>query len=255
MESEADGEERVIATAEQIVMSLGNTHGMTQDMLNILSTFDHRFSNITDRLGAHLEERLLSAQQLLLRWEEGNSSFSSSRHHHHHHHHSPSPPMIWDGPPDQARAYLEAVDEIHNLMKALHVSDGDKPNDTLERARSVHAVAMARLLREFRHALLHHREPLRPDTLLSLPPNRVSFHSNREEEETEGEIEEEIHPPGQDRATVDDDDLSIDLVRPAAVPVLRDIAKRLIAGNHEQECCQVYSSARGVVLDENLIKL
>jgi hypothetical protein len=46
----ADGEERVLITAQQIVRSLGTTYiAMTDDMLQILSNFDHRFSSMNDK--------------------------------------------------------------------------------------------------------------------------------------------------------------------------------------------------------------
>ncbi len=46
----ADGEERVLITTQQIVRSLGTTNiAMTDDMLQILSNFDHRFSNMNDK--------------------------------------------------------------------------------------------------------------------------------------------------------------------------------------------------------------
>ncbi len=46
----ADGEERVLIIAQQIVRSLGTTDtAMTDDMLQIFSNFDHRFSNMDDK--------------------------------------------------------------------------------------------------------------------------------------------------------------------------------------------------------------
>jgi len=46
----ANGEERILITAEQIVRSLGTTNtAMTDDMLQILSNFDQRFSNMNDK--------------------------------------------------------------------------------------------------------------------------------------------------------------------------------------------------------------
>ncbi|CAM6057325.1 unnamed protein product [Sphagnum tenellum] len=45
----ADGEERVLITAQQIVR-LGTTDtAMMDDMLQILSNFDHRFSSMNDK--------------------------------------------------------------------------------------------------------------------------------------------------------------------------------------------------------------
>jgi hypothetical protein len=46
----ADGKEQVLITTQQIVKSLGTTNtAMTDDMLQILSNFDHRFSSMNDK--------------------------------------------------------------------------------------------------------------------------------------------------------------------------------------------------------------
>jgi len=46
----ADGEERVLIITQQIVRSLCTTDtAMTDDMLQILSNFDHRFSSMNDK--------------------------------------------------------------------------------------------------------------------------------------------------------------------------------------------------------------
>jgi hypothetical protein len=45
-----NGEEQVLITTQQIVRSLGTTDiAMTDDMLQILSNFDHRFSSMNDK--------------------------------------------------------------------------------------------------------------------------------------------------------------------------------------------------------------
>jgi hypothetical protein len=45
-----DGEERILTTAQQIVRSLGTIDiTMIDDMLQILSNFDHRFSSMNDK--------------------------------------------------------------------------------------------------------------------------------------------------------------------------------------------------------------
>jgi hypothetical protein len=46
----ADGKERILTTSQQIVRSLGTIDtAMTDDMLQILSNFDHRFSSMNDK--------------------------------------------------------------------------------------------------------------------------------------------------------------------------------------------------------------
>jgi hypothetical protein len=45
-----NGEERVLIIAQQIVRLLGTTNtAMTDDMLQILLNFDHRFSSMNDK--------------------------------------------------------------------------------------------------------------------------------------------------------------------------------------------------------------
>ncbi|CAM6065663.1 unnamed protein product [Sphagnum tenellum] len=45
-----DGEKRVLITAQQTVRSFGTTNtAMTDDMFQILSNFDHRFSSMNDK--------------------------------------------------------------------------------------------------------------------------------------------------------------------------------------------------------------
>lgn len=244
MESQVDGEERVIATAEQIVRRLATTTDMTQDMLSILSTFDHRFSNIPH---PHLHHRLQTAENLLLQWNLPSPTAARS-----HHHHQGSGSMIWDGPPDQAQAYLDAVDEVHYLMNKLHVSKGNN-TETLERAQGVHDLAMARLAEELRHSLLHHNEPLEPQRLHHSISRAVvsSAQPPPEEEEEEEELDQPESQPQIECKSCKNPSL-IYLVCRTAIPNIRAIVKRLIAGDREQECCQVYSAARRAVLDDNL---
>lgn len=259
MKEKMDGEERVIATAEQIVRRLGTTSDMTHDMLSILSTFDHRFSNITDRLDPHLDHRLHAAEKLLLR---SDLATSTARSHHHHYHH-----MIWDGPPDQAQAYLDAVDEVHYLITTLHVSKGNNTN-TLERAQAAHDVAMARLAEELRHALHHHNEPLEPEQFQHIVARTVASSRSplAEDEEAEEELRQaepqaqpERHPKPQAECksfkNPKEPASLIYVFCTTVIPDIRAIVKRLIAGDREQECCQVYAAARRAVLDDNLSRL
>ncbi len=130
----ADGEERVLITAQQIVRSLSTTDtAMMDDMLQILSNFDHRFSTMNDKpnklefntshevgtiatdedlqskcsrpssRGAGsskmIESRFDHAEDVVVRWHLGYSERAKQQ-------------RIFECPEEEASTYLEAVDEV-----------------------------------------------------------------------------------------------------------------------------------------------
>lgn len=264
-----EGDERVIATAQQIVRSLATTETMTKDMLRILSNFDNRFSSMTERLGtdtvSDIEERLASAEEVVLRWD-GNSSEAARE------------SMIWEGPPDEAASYLQAVDEVQRLTESLESislteNDNDESNNNdfhgselLDRAQNVLQIAMARLEEEFQNILVQQGEIFEPERLYQMihgPVSRVSFCSSRHEDmpdvasisSGEGEGDRDEDAQNLLGNTDNSGDLIIDLIRPEVIPDLKDIAERMVASKYERECCQVYSTVRREILDEGLRRL
>lgn len=264
-----EGDERVIATAQQIVRSLATTETMTKDMLRILSNFDNRFSSMTERLGdaagSDIEERLASAEEMVLRWDSSSSEAVRQS-------------MIWEGPPDEAASYLQAVDEVQRLMESLESlsltendnDDNDNNNinggELLDRAQNVLQIAMARLEDEFHNILVQQSEIFEPERLgdrIHGPVSRVSFCSSRHEDLPDvasissGDGEGDHDEDAQNLHVNHDSsgDLVIDLIRPEVIPDLKDIAERMVASKYERECCQVYSNVRRELVEEGLIRL
>lgn len=264
-----EGDERVIATAQQIVRSLATTETMTKDMLRILSNFDNRFSSMTERLGndagSDIEERLAAAEEVVLRWDASSSEVARQS-------------MIWEGPPDEAASYLQAVDEVQRLTESLEglslaENDNDDSNNNdingsqlLDRAQNVLQIAMARLEDEFHNILVQQSEIFDPDRLYQMihgPVSRVSFCSSHHEDLPDvasissGEGEGDRDEDAQNLLVNTDSsgDLVIDLIRPEVIPDLKDIAERMVASKYERECCQVYSTVRREILDEGLQRL
>lgn len=264
-----EGDERVIATAQQIVRSLATTETMTKDMLRILSNFDNRFSSMTERLGdaagSDIEERLASAEEMVLRWDSSSSEAVRQS-------------MIWEGPPDEAASYLQAVDEVQRLMESLESlsltendnDDNDNNNinggELLDRAQNVLQIAMARLEDEFHNILVQQSEIFEPERLgdrIYGPVSRVSFCSSHHEDLPDvasissGDGEGDHDEDAQNLHVNHDSsgDLVIDLIRPEVIPDLKDIAERMVASKYERECCQVYSNVRRELVEEGLIRL
>jgi len=173
----ADGEEGVLITAQQIVRSLGTTDtAMTDDMLQILSNFDHRFSNMNDKpkklefntshevgttatnedlqskhsrpssRGAGsskmIKLRFDHAEDVVVRWHVGYLERAKQQ-------------RIFECPEEEASTYLEAVDEVQNLLDQLSVQNKEEEQQpaTLERAQNVIQLVMERLEEEFCHFL------------------------------------------------------------------------------------------------------
>ncbi|KAF2302647.1 hypothetical protein P3X46_023512 [Hevea brasiliensis] len=231
-------DDRVLATAQQIVKSLNTTKNVREDMLLIFSSFDNRLSNITDLIKeeSNSQSRLDVAEKVILRWD-------SARH---------SAPT-WDEAPEEAAEYLTAVDEILDLLDELSIRSD---NEIIDRAETAVQVAMSRLEEEFRHLLIRNTVPLDAERLYgSIRRVSLSFVSNEgeigEEFESFGEIDNEstcFHERGGSLG----DDVCVDLINSESVEDLKMIAERMIRSGYEKECVQVYSNVRRDALDECL---
>uniref|UniRef100_A0A5B7AJJ1 Exocyst subunit Exo70 family protein n=1 Tax=Davidia involucrata TaxID=16924 RepID=A0A5B7AJJ1_DAVIN len=235
--TEGQGQEKLMATAQQIMMNLNPPDDQREDMLLIFSSFDNRLSNIKDLMGnsdCKPDDPFEAAEKIILRWD---SSSVSSRH-----------SFPWEGLHGEAAEYLSAVDDILQLIEGDTIQSESEIRD---RAESAVQMAMSRLEDEFRHILIQNTVPL--DAEGSIRRVSLSFASN------DGEIED-FESFGEDdqvgycheRATSLADDFCMDLIQPNAVGKLKEIADRMIRSGYEKECCQVYSSVRRDVLDECL---
>lgn len=264
--SNGGAEDRVLATAQQIVKSLNTPKEVREDMMLIFSSFDNRLSNIktvmTDQNDALLA-RLEAAETIIHRWDGGNdsshhSSSSSGNHR------SSSFSLSFDGSPDEATEFLSAVDEIISLL--VDLSSENKP-DMVDRADSALQMAMSLLEDEFRRILIRNTVPLDAERLYgSMRRVTLSF--------ADGDVTEDFENFGlvangdgdgsgsgsrrrlfHERGGSIGCDLWVDLINPTAVEDLKEIAERMIRAGYEKECVQVYSTVRRDALDECLMIL
>ncbi|KAG6385963.1 hypothetical protein SASPL_154846 [Salvia splendens] len=241
MAAAIQGEDKVLATAQRIVQSLGNTSD-TDDMLLIFSTFDNRLSTLSsfvenpsaaaDGESSATPSRFDDAERIILSHTD-SSSF-----------------------PDD---YLDAVDEIIQLTKEFSLAS---PDEVLDRAENALQLAMTRLEDEFRLVLIRNTVPLDPDRLhhhrstLSSSAAAIAIAateffngdgSESIEDVSSGRYSHHSHGRG---VSFGWDDMSIELIHPDAVTELGEIADRMIRSGYEKECCQVYCSVRRDVLEE-----
>ncbi|KAM2438131.1 hypothetical protein ACFX1W_015160 [Malus domestica] len=239
------GEDRVLATAQQIVKSLNTPKEVREDMLLIFSSFDNRLSNITNLINGEDskadEDRFGEAEKVIFRWESKSEAHRNS--------------VPWEESPVEAGEYLAAVDEILTLMEGLSVRSD---NELVDRAENALQIAMTRLEDEFRHILIRNTVPFDSDRLYgSIRRVSLSFVSN------DGEIDDEFGSFGEEDRDAGRfherggslGDTDVDLIHPDAVVELKEISERMIRSGYEKECVQVYNSVRRDALDECLVIL
>ncbi|GKV13794.1 hypothetical protein SLEP1_g24772 [Rubroshorea leprosula] len=237
------GEDRVLATAQQIVNSLNTPKEVREDMLLILSSFDNRLSHITDLVKDEsntAQGRLDAAEKVILRWE--TSSSGSSRHH----------SLPWEEAPEEVDEYFSAIDDILQSVGDLTIRSD---NEIMDRAETAIQMAMSRLEDEFRHILISNTVPLDAERLYgSIRRGEQFFPSIDEEFESFGEVDRErgcFHERGPSLR----DDVCVDLINADALIDLKEIADRMIWSGYEKECVQVYCNVRRDALDECLVIL
>ncbi|KAJ0536645.1 putative exocyst complex component Exo70, cullin repeat-like-containing domain superfamily [Helianthus annuus] len=231
MAATVEGQDRVLATAQQIVKSLNINNQATEDMLLILSSFDNRLSNISDLT----DHRFETAEQVILRHDSVGLGETSSE-------------------------YLEAVDTIIKLTENLNIQS-DCNGEVIDRAENALQLAMLKLEDEFYHVLIRNTVPLDVDRLYgSIRKGSVSFAANEIEIEDDFESSYREDDCGgssycYDRGLSFGGDVCVDLVYADAIKELKAIADRMIRSGYEKECCQVYCNVRRDVLDECLLIL
>ncbi|XP_078435107.1 exocyst subunit exo70 family protein F1 [Wolffia australiana] len=238
MEASVEGEERVIAAAQQIVRSLGTSKNMKEDILLILSTFDNRFSNITDLVGGGGNARLTAAEEVISRW--GDSSVGSSFRF-----------LPWEESPEEVAEYLAAVDDVISLSE---------DPDLLNRAEIALQTAMERLEEEFRRVMVQNAESFDAARLyVSCRSLSASFASGAalgiDDYDSYVEDDHEGYAEGGSFRGSFSEDLSVGMVKAEAIPHLKSIADRMIRAAYENECCQVFCSVRREFLDESIAAL
>ena len=229
-----DGDDRVIAAAQQIVRSLGTSKNMKEDILLILSNFDNRLSNITNLVGNGANSRL-AATEVIHRWSD---SF-----------------LPWEDSPDEISDYLSAVDDVISLTES-----NSEDADVRDRAENALQMAMEKLEEEFRRLMTQNTEPM--DTARLFESSRsvhASFASRSsvsvDEFDSFVEDERDAYGVGKSFRISFSEDLPVQIVKAEAIPHLQSIAERMIRARYEKECCQAYGSVRRGFLDESIARL
>ncbi|CAN6841282.1 unnamed protein product [Brassica oleracea] len=228
-----NGEEKLLAVARHIAKTLGHNESMADDILQIFSTFDGRFSREKLSEGqpgedgstvAALERALNSLDSQISRFVAADQP-------------------IWADPADSA-AFLDAIDELVNITREWsHVANEKPVGVCLARADEMLQQAMFRVEEEFRSLMERGAESF-----------AVNSHRLDSDEEVEGDddYDGDQIPVAQ---PLTDYDLIIDALPSATINDLHEMAKRMVAAGFGKSCSHVYSACRREFLEESVSRL
>ncbi|CAJ1970720.1 unnamed protein product [Sphenostylis stenocarpa] len=242
-----NGEEKLLAVARHIAKTLGHNNTMSDDIFQILSNFDGRFSreNLSEK-GVDADSRACAALDHSLKSLDHRIS----------HYVSTDRPIWADAA--HAAAFLDAVDELVAVVAEWnHLASDKSVAACLVRAEDMLQHAMFRLEDEFRTLMERGGESfgLTRSYRNGESTENMPFDLDEEDEEDDdarnGGDEEQIPVA----LPVTDFDIVIDALPSGTINDLHEIAKRMVAGGFGKECSHVYSSCRREFLEESVSRL
>jgi hypothetical protein len=266
-----DGEEKLLATVQRIVQTLGSSDTMTEDILKVFSNYDGRLS--LDKLyaaraaaaaaasgggggGGIVAERSMptsppaaaavpatgprppvtSMERTVRALDRQISQFVAMDR------------LIWADSAD-ADAFLEAVDDLIGTVQELDAAGTNRA--LLDRADELLSRCMARLEDEFR-ALIE-----RPDAAAPAVPGGFGSDGSDDEDDDFGAGDgygygDEPIPIAK---PVTDYDVVIDALSPGSIANVHQIARRMVDAGFGRECAEAYAAARRGFVDESVARL
>ncbi|KAL8050458.1 hypothetical protein ABFX02_06G083300 [Erythranthe guttata] len=238
--------------AAQMREALVKSQSITDNMVSILGSFDHRLSALETamrptqirthairRAHENIDKTLKAADVIL-------SQFDLSRQ---------AEAKILKGPHEDLESYLQAIDQLRNNIQFFNSNKSFKSSDgVLNHTNSVLTKAISKLEEEFRQLLLSYSKPVEPERLFECLPN--SMRPSGSPGDSGGKIpSSNSHSDHQNNTTENSIYTTPTLIPPRILPLLHDLAQQMVQAGNKQQLQKIYRDARSSVLDESLRKL
>ncbi|KAK2634291.1 hypothetical protein Ddye_029083 [Dipteronia dyeriana] len=230
--------------------SLLKSQTITDNVVSILGSFDHRLSALETAMRptqirthairkAHenIDKTLKSAEIVLTQFDLSRKAEAK----------------ILRGPHEDVESYLEAIDQLRRNISFFSSNKGYKNSEVvITNANNLLTKAISKLEEEFKQLLVSYSKPLEPDRLFECLPNSMRpsagspghhgdpAHKNHSEQNSDLETAV-LTPPT--------------LIPPRILPLLHDLAQQMVQAGHQQQLIRIYRDTRSSVLEESLRKL
>ncbi|XP_040991545.1 exocyst complex component EXO70A1-like [Juglans microcarpa x Juglans regia] len=251
----AVGMDSLTERAAMMRESLQKSQTITDKVVSILGSFDHRLSALESAMRptqirthsirkAHenIDKTLKVAEVLLAQFDLSRQAETK----------------ILRGPHEDLESYLEAIGQLRGNIKFFSSKKGFKSNDgVLNNANNLLAKAISKLEDEFKKLLLSYSKPVEPDRLFDGLPNslRPSSESPGHQGDSNGKNPSNNHSEHQKSNLENAVYTPPTLIPPRILPLLHDLAQQMVQAGHQQQLLLIYRDTRSSVLEESLQKL
>lgn len=249
------GTDSLSERAAKMRESLQKSQTITDNVVSILGSFDHRLSVLETAMRptqirthsirkAHenIDRTSKAAEVLLIQFDLFRQAETK----------------ILRGPHEDLESYLEAIEQLRSNIKFFSSKKGFKSSDgVLNNANNLLAKAISKLEDEFKQLLASYSKPVEPDRLFDCLPNSLrpssgspghqgdssgKSPSNHHSEQHKSNLENAVYTPPA-------------LIPPRILPLLHDLAQQMFQAGHQQQLLKIYRDTRSSVLEESLRKL
>ncbi|XP_070021639.1 exocyst complex component EXO70A1-like [Nicotiana sylvestris] len=233
--------------AEFMKESMHKSQTITDNMISILGSFDHRLSALETAMRptqirthsirkAHenIDKTLKVAESILAQFDLARQTEAK----------------ILRGPHEDLESYLEAVNQLRSIVKFFSSTKGLKSSiGMINHASNLLAKSVLKLEEEFRQLLTSYSKPVEPDRLFDCLPQSLrpstgspSKGDGTGMKEHQRSLETVVyHPPA--------------LIPPRILPLLHELAQQMIQAGHQQQLYTIYKEIRSSVVEQSLRKL
>ncbi|XP_062091729.1 exocyst complex component EXO70A1-like [Humulus lupulus] len=234
--------------------SLQKSQTITDKVVTILGSFDHRLSALETAMRptqirthsirkAHenIDKTLKSAEVILAQFDLARQAEAK----------------ILRGPHEDLESYLEAIDQLRKNIHFFSSSKGFKSTEgVLNHANGLLTKAISKLEDEFKQQLTSYSKPVEPERLFDCLPNSLrpsgspgkhgdssgNHHPHNHSEHPNPDLETAVYTPPT-------------LIPPRVLPLLHDLAVQMVQAGQRQQLVKIYRDSRSSVLEESLRKL
>ncbi|XP_068339995.1 exocyst complex component EXO70A1-like [Pyrus communis] len=240
--------EALEARASSMRDALHKSQTITDNMVAILGSFDHRLSALETAMRptqirthsirkAHENiDKTLKAVEVIL------GQFDLTR---------KAEAKILKGPHEDLESYLEAIDQLRSIIHFFSSHKNVKSSDgVLHHANNLLSKAISKLEDEFRQLLTNYSKPVEPDRLFDCLPDSLRPDPSGQKNDAGGKVSE--HPNKGLKPVIY---TPLTLIPPRVLPLLHDLAQQMVLAGHQQQLFRTYRDTRASVLEHSLRKL
>ncbi|XP_051119852.1 exocyst complex component EXO70A1-like [Andrographis paniculata] len=239
--------------AAQMREALMKSQSITDNMVSILGSFDHRLSALETamrptqirthairRAHENIDKTLKAAEVILSQFDQTRQAEAK----------------ILKGPHEDLESYLEAIDQLRNNIQFFSNNKSFKSSDgVLNHTNTLLAKAISKLEEEFKQLLFSYSKPVEPERLFECLPNSMRPSSGSPGDSSGKHPSSNNHNDQQNHVADNSVYTTPTLIPPRILPLLHDLAQQMVQAGNQHQLQKLYRDIRSPVLEESLRKL